>query len=52
VIDDELVITVGPRRRFLKLPRRMARSRVRRAKLEGGLLRVRFDSNDAAEGDA
>jgi arsenite-transporting ATPase len=52
VIDDELVITVGPRRRFLKLPRRMARSRVRRAKLENGLLRVRFDANTGAEGDA
>ena len=51
VIDDELVITVGPRRRFLKLPRRMARSRVRRATLDRGRLRVRFDSNSDAEGE-
>ena len=52
VIDDELVITVGPRRRFLKLPRRMARSRVRRATLDRGLLSVYFDSNTGAEGEA
>jgi arsenite-transporting ATPase len=52
VIDDELVITVGPRRRFLKLPRRMAGSRVRRATLDHGLLSVRFDSDAGAEGEA
>ncbi len=51
VIEDELVITAGSRRRFLKLPRRMARSRVRRARLDRGLLRVSFDSDENAEGE-
>ena len=44
VVEDDLVITTGSRRRALKLPRRMTRLPVTRAKLEGGRLVVRFGS--------
>ena len=42
VVDDELIITAGARRRFLSLPRRMARRSVLSAKLDGGRLTVHF----------
>jgi arsenite-transporting ATPase len=42
VVDDELIITAGARRRFLNLPRRMARRSVLSAKLDGGRLTVHF----------
>ncbi len=41
-VDDELTITTGLRRRSLKLPRRMARLDLGRARLEGSTLRVAF----------
>jgi len=41
-IEDELAITSGPRRRSLKLPRRIAPLALTRATLEGGALVVRF----------
>ena len=45
VVDDELIITVGARRRFLNLPRRMARLSVLSAKLDGGRLTVHFGAS-------
>jgi len=42
VVDDELIITAGARRRFLILPRRMARHSVLSAKLDEGRLTVHF----------
>lgn len=42
VVDAELIITAGARRRFLNLPRRMARRSVLGAKLDGGRLTVHF----------
>jgi arsenite-transporting ATPase len=42
VVDDELIVSAGARRRFLKLPRRIARARVTRAKLDAGRLTVHF----------
>jgi len=42
VVDDELIITAGARRRFLRLPRRVARRRVLSAKLDAGTLTVHF----------
>ena len=45
VIEDELIITAGARRRFLKLPRRMTRRSVLSAKLDGGSLTVHFGAS-------
>ena len=45
VVDDELIITAGARRRFLSLPRRMARCSVLSAKLDGGRLTVHFGAS-------
>jgi arsenite-transporting ATPase len=42
VVDEELIITVGARRRFLRLPRRIASRRVLSAKLDAGQLTVHF----------
>ena len=42
VVDDELIITVGARRRLLRLPRRMTRRRVLSAKLDAEKLTVHF----------
>lgn len=41
-LDDELVVRAGPRRRALKLPRRLAGLDLASATLEGGRLVVRF----------
>ncbi len=49
VVDDELIITVGARRRFLSLPRRMTRRSVLNAKLDEGSLTVHFGAIDNAE---
>lgn len=51
VVDDELVISTGARRRLLKLPRRIARLGLLGARLDHGNLVVRFGS-DASGGDA
>ena len=45
VVEDELIITAGARRRFLNLPRRMARRSVLSAKLDGGRLTVHFGAS-------
>jgi arsenite-transporting ATPase len=50
VVDDELIITAGARRRFLNLPRRMARRSVLSAKLDGGRLTVHFGASANPEG--
>jgi arsenite-transporting ATPase len=50
VIDDELAIRVGARRRFLKLPRQIARRSVRRAVLDRERLTVRFGAAEHAPG--
>jgi len=42
VVDSELVITTGARRRFLRLPRRIADRRVLSAKLDANRLTVHF----------
>jgi len=42
VVDDELTVTAGPRRRALKLPRRVAALRLAGARLEGAELHVHF----------
>jgi len=42
VVDADLIITAGARRRFLSLPRRLARCSVRSAKLDAGRLTVHF----------
>jgi arsenite-transporting ATPase len=42
VVDAELVITAGARRRFLRLPRRIADRRVLSAKLDADRLTVHF----------
>jgi arsenite-transporting ATPase len=42
VVDEELIITSGARRRFLRLPRRVARQRVLSAKLDAETLTVHF----------
>ena len=52
VIEDELAIRVGPRRRFLKLPRQMARRSVQHAKLDREQLTVRFGAAAVASDDA
>ena len=49
-IDDELTITTGPRRRSLKLPRRIVSLDVVGAKLEGSSLVVRFARDTSAVG--
>ena len=49
-IDDELTITTGPRRRSLKLPRRIVSLDVVGAKLEGSSLVVRFARETSAVG--
>jgi arsenite-transporting ATPase len=51
VIDDELVITAGARRRFLKLPRRIADRRVLSAKLDADMLTVHFVTTDQSGGN-
>jgi arsenite-transporting ATPase len=51
VVDDELIISAGPRRRVLKLPRRIARHQVRGAKLDREHLVVRFGSSDPKVGE-
>jgi arsenite-transporting ATPase len=43
VVDEELIITAGARRRFLRLPRRVAGRRVLSAKLDAETLTVHFD---------
>jgi arsenite-transporting ATPase len=51
VVDEELIITVGARRRFLRLPRRIARCRVLSAKLDDETLMVHFNMTAHQEGD-
>jgi arsenite-transporting ATPase len=51
VVEGDLIITVGARRRFLSLPRRLARRSVRSAKLDAGKLTVHFDAADNPEED-
>jgi arsenite-transporting ATPase len=51
VVDDELIITAGARRRFLKLPRRMVRRSVLSAKLDEGRLTVHFGAITNPEED-
>ena len=51
VVDEELIITVGARRRFLKLPRRIARRRVLSAKLDTDKLTVHFSMAARTGGD-
>jgi arsenite-transporting ATPase len=52
VVDDDLIITAGARRRCLSLPRRLARRSVRSAKLDAGRLTVKFGAIASAEADA
>jgi len=52
VVDAELIITAGARRRFLSLPRRMARRSVQRAKLDAGVLTVHFGGARESEADS
>jgi arsenite-transporting ATPase len=42
-IEDELTVTAGVRRRVVRLPRRFAPLDLRAARLEGGMLEVRFE---------
>jgi arsenite-transporting ATPase len=51
VVDEELIITVGARRRFLRLPRRIARHRVLSAKLDAERLTVHFSTTTRPEAD-
>jgi arsenite-transporting ATPase len=51
VVDDDLIITAGARRRFLSLPRRLARRSVRSAKLDAGRLTVHFGATASPEED-
>ncbi len=51
VVDDELIITAGARRRFLNLPRRIARRSVLSAKLDEGRLTVHFGAITNPEED-
>ena len=44
VVEDDLVVRVGPRRRTLKLPSRMAQQHLCEARLEGGELIVSFSA--------
>jgi arsenite-transporting ATPase len=50
VVDEELIVTAGACRRFLRLPRRIAGRRVLNAKLEAQMLTVHF-SLAASEGE-
>jgi arsenite-transporting ATPase len=47
-IDDELTVTVGVRRRIVRLPRRFAPLDLRAARLDGGMLEVRFEPRAGA----
>jgi arsenite-transporting ATPase len=47
VVDEELIVTAGACRRFLRLPRRMAGCRVLNAKLEAQRLTVHFSLADS-----
>jgi len=51
VVDTDLIITAGARRRFLGLPRRLAGRRVLGAKLDAGNLTVHFGATIAREQD-
>jgi arsenite-transporting ATPase len=51
VVDEELIITAGSRRRFLKLPRRIADSRVLSAKLDAERLTVHFGTPECPAED-
>jgi arsenite-transporting ATPase len=51
VVEAELIITAGARRRFLRLPRRIARRRVLSAKLDAEKLTVHFDTTARPEED-
>jgi hypothetical protein len=46
VVEAELIITAGARRRFLRLPRRMEGRRVLNAKLDAEKLTVHFGTTD------
>jgi len=52
VVEGELIITAGARRRFLTLPRRMARRSVLNAKLDAERLTVHFGATASAQADA
>ena len=51
-VDDDLVVTVGVRRRAISLPRRVAPLSLAEARLEGWALVVRFarEPADSATG--
>ena len=51
VVDNDLIITAGARRRFLSLPRRLARRSVQSAKLDAGRLTVHFGATASSEED-
>jgi len=51
VVDAELIITAGARRRFLRLPRRIADRRVLSAKLDAERLTVHFSAATDPGGD-
>jgi len=51
VVEGELIITAGARRRFLRLPRRMARCSVQGAKLDAGRLTVHFGATTSPAED-
>jgi arsenite-transporting ATPase len=51
VVDEELIVTAGACRRFLRLPRRMAGRRVLNAKLEAQRLTVHFSLAASQEED-
>jgi arsenite-transporting ATPase len=51
VVDENLIITAGARRRCLSLPRRLARRSVLRAKLAAGTLTVHFGATARSKED-
>jgi len=51
VVDEELIVTAGACRRFLRLPRRIAGHRVLNAKLEAQKLTVHFSLTASQEED-
>jgi arsenite-transporting ATPase len=51
VVDSDLIVTAGARRRRLSLPRRLARHRVLGAKLDAGTLTVHFAARARRETD-
>jgi arsenite-transporting ATPase len=51
VVDADLIITAGARRRCLSLPRRLARRSVLGAKLDAGRLTVHFGTRARSEAD-